>query len=63
MNEKSKSGKINLGNSALMPKEEHLETTVRFRRITIGIPTDIKDDEKRVAYPEVLIFLLSPATK
>jgi len=49
MNEKGKSGKLNLGNSALMPKEEHLETAVRFRKISIGIPTDIKDDEKRVA--------------
>jgi alanine dehydrogenase len=51
MNEKSKSGKLNLGNSALLPKEEHLETRVRFRRISIGIPSDVKDkdDEKRVA--------------
>jgi len=49
MNDKGKSGKLNLGNSALMPKEEHLETAVRFRKISIGIPTDIKDDEKRVA--------------
>ncbi len=59
MNEKSKSGKINLGNSALMPKEEHLETTVRFRRITIGIPSDTKDDEKRVALtPEAVNILV-----
>mgnify|MGYP000886307423 CR=1 FL=1 len=59
MNEKSKSGKINLGNSALMPKEEHLETTVRFRRITIGIPSDIKDDEKRVVLtPEAVNILV-----
>jgi hypothetical protein len=42
MNEKSRSGKINLGNSALMPKEEHLETAVRFRKISIGLPCDIK---------------------
>jgi len=49
MNEKSRSGKINLGNSALMPKEEHLETAVRFRKISIGLPCDIKDDEKRIA--------------
>lgn len=49
MNEKSRSGKVNLGSSALMPKEEQLETKVRSRKISIGIPFDIKDDEKRVA--------------
>ncbi|HOB83521.1 MAG TPA: alanine dehydrogenase [Bacteroidales bacterium] len=59
MNEKNKSGKINLGNSALMPKEEHLETKVRSRRISIGIPSDNKDDEKRVALtPEVVNLLV-----
>lgn len=59
MNDKGKSGKVNLGNSALMPKEEHLETTVRFRRISIGIPSDTKDDEKRVALtPEAVNILV-----
>ena len=58
MNDKGKSGKVNLGNSALMPKEEHLETAVRFRRISIGIPCDIKDDEKRVALTPEAISLL-----
>ena len=58
MNNKGKSVKVNLGNSALMPKEEHLETAVRFRRISIGIPCDIKDDEKRVALTPEAVNLL-----
>jgi len=58
MNEKGKSGKVNLGNSAFMPKEEHLETAVRFRRISIGIPSDTKDDEKRVALTPEAVSLL-----
>lgn len=58
MNEKAKSGKVNLGNSAFMPKEEHLETALRFRKISIGIPSDIKDDEKRVALTPEAVNLL-----
>jgi len=49
MNNRGKSGKVTLGNTAFMPKEEHLETAVKNRRITIGIPSDKKEDEKRVA--------------
>jgi len=58
MNEKGKSGKVNLENSAFMPKEEHLETAVRFRRISIGIPCDTRDDEKRVALTPEAVNLL-----
>jgi len=58
MNDKGKSGKVNFGNSDLMPKEEHLETAVRFRRISIGIPGDTKDDEKRVALTPEAVNLL-----
>lgn len=58
MNDKGKSGKVNFGNGAFMPKEEHLETAVRFRRISIGIPSDIKDDEKRVALTPESVNLL-----
>ncbi len=58
MNERGKSGKVNLGNTAFMPKEEHLETAVKNRRITIGIPCDNKDDEKRVALTPEAINLL-----
>ena len=58
MNEKGKSGKVNFGDSAFMPKEEQLETAVRFRKITIGIPSDTKEDEKRVALTPEAVNLL-----
>lgn len=58
MNEKGRSGKINLGNAAFMPKEEQLETAIRNRSITIGIPSDSKDDEKRVALTPEAVSLL-----
>ena len=58
MNDKGKSGKVNMGNSAFMPKEEHLETAVRFRRISIGIPCDTRDEEKRVALTPEAVNLL-----
>ena len=58
MNEKGKSGKMNFGNSAFMPKEEQLETAVRYRKITIGIPCDTKDEEKRVALTPEAVNLL-----
>jgi alanine dehydrogenase len=58
MNEKSRSGKINLGNAAFMPKEEQLETAIRNRHITIGIPSDPKEDEKRVALTPEAVSLL-----
>ncbi len=59
MNDKGKSGKVNMGNSAFMPKEEHLETAVRFRRISIGLPCDTKDEEKRIALtPEAVNMLV-----
>ncbi len=59
MNEKGKSGKVSFGNTAFMPKEELLETAVKNRSITIGIPNDKKDDEKRVALtPEAVNLLI-----
>jgi alanine dehydrogenase len=58
MNEKGKSGKVNFGDSAFMPKEEQLETAVRSRKITIGIPGDTKEDEKRVALTPEAVSLL-----
>ena len=58
MNEKGRSGKINLGNAAFMPKEEQLETAIRNRCISIGIPSDSKDDEKRVALTPEAVSLL-----
>ncbi len=58
MNEKGNSGKVSFGNSALMPKEELLEKTVRNRRISIGIPSDNKVNEKRVALTPEAVNLL-----
>ena len=58
MNEKGRSGKINLGNAAFMPKEEQLETAIRNRSISIGIPSASKDDEKRVALTPEAVSLL-----
>jgi alanine dehydrogenase len=58
MNDKGKSGKVSFENTAFMPKEEHLETVVKNRRITIGIPSDNKDDEKRVALTPESVNLL-----
>jgi len=58
MNEKGKSGKVTFSNTAFMPKEEQLETAVRNRRISIGIPCDKKDDEKRVALTPEAVNLL-----
>ena len=58
MNEKGKSGKVSFGNTAFMPKEEHLETPVKNRRISIGIPSDKKEDEKRVVLTPEAVNLL-----
>jgi alanine dehydrogenase len=58
MNHKGKSGKVTFGNTAFMPKEEQLETTIRNKKITIGIPCDRKDDEKRVALTPEAVNLL-----
>jgi alanine dehydrogenase len=58
MNEKGKSGKISLGNTAFMPKEEHLDARIKNRRISIGIPCDKKEDEKRVALTPEAVNLL-----
>ena len=49
MNEKAKNGNMSFGNTTFMPKEEQLETAVRHKKISIGIPNDKKNDEKRVA--------------
>ena len=46
------------GNTAFMPKEEHLETTIKYRKISVGIPTDNSDDEKRVAITPESVNLL-----
>ena len=58
MNDKGKSGNVTFGNTAFMPKEEHLETAVRNRKISVGIPCDKNDDEKRVALTPEAVNLL-----
>jgi len=58
MNEKSKNGHLNLGNTAFMPKEELLDMAVKHRKISIGVPNDKKNDEKRVALTPEAVNLL-----
>jgi alanine dehydrogenase len=48
----------NLGSTAFMPKEEHLETAVKNRNISIGMPGEDSDDEKRVAITPESVNLL-----
>lgn len=58
MDEKGNSRQNSFGNTAFMPKEEHLETAVKTRKISIGIPSDNNDDEKRVAVTPESVNLL-----
>ena len=58
MNDKGKSGNVSFGNTAFMPQEEQLETAIRHKRITIGVPSDKKNDEKRVALTPEAVNLL-----
>jgi alanine dehydrogenase len=58
MNDETKSGKVNFGNTAFMPKEELLEVAVKTKKISIGIPSDDKNEEKRVALTPEAVNLL-----
>jgi alanine dehydrogenase len=58
MNDKGKNGNLSFGNAGLMPREEQLETAVRRKRISIGVPNDKKNDEKRVALTPEAVNLL-----
>ncbi len=59
MNDKSKNGNFGFGSTSFMPKEEQLETAVKQKKISIGIPNDKKNDEKRVALtPEAVNILV-----
>ncbi len=58
MNQKSKTGHISMGNTAFMPKEELLETVVSHRKISIGLPCDKRNDEKRIALTPEAVNLL-----
>ncbi len=48
----------NFGNTAYLQKEEHLETAIKNRNISIGIPANNNDDEKRVAITPESVNLL-----
>ena len=58
MEDKGNLRQKNFGNGAFMPKEEQLETAVRYRRISIGMPRDNNDEEKRVAITPEAVNLL-----
>jgi alanine dehydrogenase len=58
MNEKGNNRQQSFGNTSFMPKEEHLETAVKNRNISIGIPANNNDDEKRVAVTPESVNLL-----
>ena len=58
MDAKGNSRQKNFGNTAFMPKEEHLETAVKYRNISIGMPSENNDDEKRVAITPESVNLL-----
>lgn len=55
MNEKAKNGSHGFSNASLLPQEEQLDTAIKRKKISIGIPNDKKNDEKRVALtPEAI---------
>jgi alanine dehydrogenase len=60
MNDKGRSGQMNLGNSGFLPKEDQLETRLRFKSLSIGLPGDNRDDEKRIPLtPEAASLLVN----
>jgi alanine dehydrogenase len=58
MNEKGNNRPQTFGSTAFMPKEEHLETAIKNRNISIGVPSNNNDDEKRVAVTPESVNLL-----
>jgi alanine dehydrogenase len=58
MEESGKTLKGGLGSAAFMPKEEHLETAVKNRMISVGLPCNSGDSEKRVAITPESVNLL-----
>ena len=51
MNEKLTNGGHGFSNASLLPQEEQLDTAIRRRKISIGIPNDKKNDEKKYKTP------------
>ncbi|MBN1388775.1 MAG: alanine dehydrogenase [Bacteroidales bacterium] len=63
MQEKEKKGKY-ISSTALMPQEELLETGLKKAKITIGIPRESEENEKRVALtPEAVNILVEAGNK
>lgn len=59
MNETGNNRGLHFGNTAFIPKEELLEKTIKNRKISIGIPRDNQNEEKRVALtPEAVNVLV-----
>ena len=58
MNEKAKNGSHGFSNVSLLPQEEQLDTAIRHKKISIGIPNDKKNDEKRVALTPEAVYQL-----
>lgn len=58
MEDQGNKNQNHFGNTSFMPREEHLETTVRHQKISIGIPCDKNDDEKRIAITPESVSLL-----
>ncbi|MBK7479743.1 MAG: alanine dehydrogenase [Bacteroidales bacterium] len=58
MNKKTKNGNHNFSNVSLLPQEEQLDTAIRHKKISIGIPNDKKNDEKRVALTPEAVYQL-----
>jgi len=63
MQEKQKQEKY-ISSTALMPQEEQLETGLKKKKITIGIPRESEENEKRVALtPEAVNILVEAGNK
>lgn len=58
MNDKETGSRLNIGNTAFMPREELLEIKQKTRKIRIGIPLESESGEKRVALTPESVNLL-----
>ncbi|MDX9928489.1 MAG: alanine dehydrogenase [Bacteroidales bacterium] len=58
MDEKETGSRLNIGNTAFMPREELLEIKQKTRKIRIGIPLESESGEKRVALTPEAVNLL-----
>ncbi|NMC39882.1 MAG: alanine dehydrogenase [Bacteroidales bacterium] len=58
MEEQGNKNQGTMGSAAFMPREEQLEVSQRHKSISIGIPCDKGDDEKRIALTPEAVGLL-----